>query len=768
VPNHSPRQSHGTRSPILLLACFVLSAGAVGRAGPPAPWVEERFDDLVVGNLLNQSSRASELPNWGRWACESWNPQSHLIVEGVSAGSDGKSVEVRTVNGYHNRIALETQFGGVIRCRFDWQPRQGQWTFAGFKRPDAGWDEYQATIMLQPPKDGGHVFTWKGRERIQIDTAPMQPGDGTSAGPWYAVEMTVHPRAVEGQPGTYSVKITGPDGTIAEAGPLEFSHAADQAVETFEIRSIKWSEPEGEVNGYFDNLVIEPEPSAPRISIACEKWGHVYHKGKPIALQPTILAGTQAAAGPAALTVFDPYDQVIFEQTETRTVEANGIDATPVTIPAEKLERYGLYRVRLTFGEGDQAVSAKTTFLVVEPPDPSISSFDSPFGAFHYPQVGEDGKWDLVVDQMYDIGVRWLRLNFHWHSVEPEKGKLDWGVMGKFADCALAHDMHVMAEVANTPKWASTAADDERIGAIDTGAGWMSVAPRDFADWENFCRKTAERFGGKVKYFEVWNEPGAPLDYKNFNGFYRDSSDNFIKLIQTARQAVRSVVPDAQLVSSGYRCVDIGPHFDHFVERVLAGAADDIDVFAFHGGGHGGNATKYHDVRILLKQYGRDIPIWDTEGPGLSRDTYNTVTGYIEEWARGVEKMFGFIYVLPRYGSSNLVNPDYTPSIGTAAFATMTRFLAGAEMEGPLRPGPAVRAYSLRKGDTRIIAAWSEAGEERVGHFYNAKETFDWQGNPGPQVEPGGYAVNQVSVPESPIYIFCPLDLGLPEPKEQE
>lgn len=732
-----------------MLACLFMGSVVFAAADEMSgKLVDENFDGTSTGK-------------------EYWSTEWTGIMNTVEKGPLGKAMAIKAYNGVNSNIQFPAQECGVFKCSFDWIPAKGQWTFFGFKKPGAAWDQYQAVVMAEPT--GGHVYTMKGKDRVKISTKPFRPGDATSPAVYHVV-LTVQPRSLDKKNGLFQITVTGQEGVIAKTEKMEFSADADRPISMFEVRSIKWNEPKEKINGYFDNLVIENDPETIpfTLKIACEKWGHVYHHGKQILLLGDLknLSGKEIQV-PVTMKVTDYYGKDVFVKSQTVAVKPNETAAIKEPLPLEAVKLYGLYRVKFGGGPDGARIFANTTFAVVAPPNEKASSFDSHFGAFQYPLHSEDAYQEKIIEQMYDLGIRWLRINFHWNNHEPEKGKFDWDggsfPMGTFTDLAYKHNMHVMVELANTARWASSKAHDERGGAIDTGTFWESVAPRDFADWENYCRKAAERFKGKVKYYEIWNEPGAPKNYKDFNGFWRDSSDNFIKIIKHANKAVKSVDPDAKIVAAGFRTVDMGVHFDNFVERVVPGVINDIDVISFHGASMVGWGPKFYNYKLLLEKLGRpDMIYFDTESPGLGLESTSLVSGYLEDWSKGVAKSFGFIYNLPRYGLTSLVHPDYTPDVGAVAFSTMSRFLEGAKMEGPLTPGACVRAYSFLKDGQRVVVAWSECPDKEMDAcVHGADHTFDFQGNPGPKVTPGEYGTNHIMVGNNPVYIFCNLDLDL-------
>jgi hypothetical protein len=715
---------------------------------------------LAWGGLISEnfdSYRLDFVNGQGGWTND-YPGQSHQVVVGLS----NKAMAVTATNGFTSVYKFSSQESGVFKCSFDFQPKRGLWTVLGFKSSGADWDRYQAAVFFGPVDD--FIYVAKGTEHSKISERPLRWGDGTALAV-YHVEMMIRVGAADKKAGSYRVKVTSQEGLIAQTDWMPFASDAEKPLSMFEVRSIAWSQAQDSINGLVDNLVVENDlASVPfSLSVVCDKWGQIYHKGKPVTgvLSVSNLIDKKIDV-PVTVTVIDPYGKEVYQKSLSMAMGSKETTTVREGIPAGVVGQYGLYHLKLAGGSAEAKLHAQTTFAVIASPVKGNNSFESHFGVFQYPLDSERGYLDKIVEQMYDLGARWVRINLHWYCHEVEKGKFSWGAMGEFIDLAYKHDMHVMVELVNTAQWASSRAKDARVGAVDTGEFWQTVAPKDFADWENYCRQAALRFKGKVVYYEIWNEPGAPLDYKNFNGFWRDSTENYIKVIKTARKAILSVDPNAKIVVGGFRGVDLGAFFDHFVERVMPAIIADVDVVSFHSC-LGSWTSKYHNFKLLTQKLGRpDMRFFDTEGPGLNHNNSSIVGSYLEDWSRGVEKSFGFIYNLPRYAEASLVKGDYTPGIGAVSFATMARFVEGATMEGPISPAAGIRAYSLLKDGKRIIVAWSEVPDkEIVGGFYAAVETYDYVGNPGPKITPDEYYFKKIPIGNNPVYIFCDLDLDL-------
>lgn len=112
-------------------------------------------------------------------------------------------------------------------------------------------------------------------------------------------------------------------------------------------------------------------------------------------------------------------------------------------------------------------------------------------------------------------GIGWVRIaGTEWSRVEPRKGEFDWWAADRIIDLARGLGFEILAPLAYTPQWASSA---------PTGlpAGLRTRAPpRDLRDWEAYVAATVSRYRDRVHYWQVWNEPdlagfwaGTPHEY---------------------------------------------------------------------------------------------------------------------------------------------------------------------------------------------------------------------------------------------------------------
>lgn len=126
--------------------------------------------------------------------------------------------------------------------------------------------------------------------------------------------------------------------------------------------------------------------------------------------------------------------------------------------------------------------------------------------------------------------------------------------------------------------------------------------------WAAWVRTLVGHFKGKVRYWEIWNEPNA------VPGF---SAKDYVTLLKTAYTAIKEVDPAAKVVGgSGVYTIP------QWTEAVLAaGGGPYMDILSVHN--YVGTSpityrNRYHkveQVQALLKKYlGHSIPLWNSEG----------------------------------------------------------------------------------------------------------------------------------------------------------
>ncbi len=342
-------------------------------------------------------------------------------------------------------------------------------------------------------------------------------------------------------------------------------------------------------------------------------------------------------------------------------------------------------------------------------------------------------------------GARWLRATrqTQMEVVMPGPGRYEFPAAGEESvDLALKSGMSIMAILDG--RWGN----ETRINKLP----WASPIWEHLDAWSDFVRASVKYYKGRIKYWEVINEPPffwwypypEGVTYTDINPpLKRAPIRHYAELLKATAKAIRETDPEAKIIS-GAGFPD-GVFLRHLYEN---GCRDSFDIAGVHyiGCKHPDDfARGIKTLRSIMAEYGdKDKPLWDTEsGPGgavigLAVQTPDEYEGLFNIYRHCFTHEFG----LDRYF---WFNPANAPEAGVSAAQCSTalktdgslapayqalRTLVDAVGEGPLKKcqhiDSEVHAYVFDgpKGPVTII--WSTA--PAVAKFPKGTEAKDWQG----------------------------------------
>lgn len=139
-----------------------------------------------------------------------------------------------------------------------------------------------------------------------------------------------------------------------------------------------------------------------------------------------------------------------------------------------------------------------------------------------------------------EAGAGYSRIILRWDLIQPG-GINDWkpaNVPDPFIDAELAAGREVAAVLIGTPAWA--AAD---------GSGSPKAVP-DMSYWEQFVRRMAQQYRGRIRYWIIWNEPDV-WDVNHPGNTWTGSEEDYYRLLKTAYLAIKDVDPAQQVHLAG-------------------------------------------------------------------------------------------------------------------------------------------------------------------------------------------------------------------------
>ncbi|MGC9946080.1 MAG: cellulase family glycosylhydrolase [Bryobacteraceae bacterium] len=187
-----------------------------------------------------------------------------------------------------------------------------------------------------------------------------------------------------------------------------------------------------------------------------------------------------------------------------------------------------------------------------------------------------------------------------WTALEPLRGVWNFAPLDTWVAAAQANgNPDIILTLGQTPAWASSNPDD--VNYVGAGA---PAPPSNMQDWSDYVTAVAQRYKGRIRYYEIWNEP-------NDNTYFTGTVAQLAQLTQTAYQALKAVDPQNTVLSPA---VYSAGYLDTFL---ATGAGQYVDVIAHHVYTTPPEATGslIANVRLVMSKYGLGgMPRWDTEG----------------------------------------------------------------------------------------------------------------------------------------------------------
>jgi len=167
----------------------------------------------------------------------------------------------------------------------------------------------------------------------------------------------------------------------------------------------------------------------------------------------------------------------------------------------------------------------------------------------------DNARW---VPQMESIGLRYYRTpHVDWGALEPEQGKWTWDVLDKQMDYLTEHHAIYGGTFMGNAKWNKL----DKPGTLPVN---------NLAGWSAYVTAVVQHVNGRIKRWEVWNEPP--------NGTGRDQTPaDYAKLMIATYDAAKKADPTC-LVGLAAKSV----HINYLEQVIKAGAKDHFDCITLH------------------------------------------------------------------------------------------------------------------------------------------------------------------------------------------
>ena len=205
----------------------------------------------------------------------------------------------------------------------------------------------------------------------------------------------------------------------------------------------------------------------------------------------------------------------------------------------------------------------------------------------------DDIAWrDLTL--IREAGFGWVKQTVGWRALEGiMRGRFDWWFTDHIVDQAEAQGLQILFRLDGLPL-------PDWVDPPDDPA--LPVLPEDFG---HFCGTLAERYRGRVRAYQVWNEPNLAREW----GGRTPDAAGYVELLRACYVAIKEADPEAIVVSAGLAPTGTGPpeaipDAEYLVAMYEAGAASYFDLLGVNAPGFGAPPEVSPEEAAASPEYG--------------------------------------------------------------------------------------------------------------------------------------------------------------------
>ncbi|HEX2951479.1 MAG TPA: hypothetical protein VHV83_18215, partial [Armatimonadota bacterium] len=464
-------------------------------------------------------------------------------------------------------------------------------------------------------------------------------------------------------------------------------------------------------------------------------------------------------------------DQETMDFSRSFTLPAMGSASWQLPSVPKKL---GIWWVNYTVTDasGTAKATGRTSFSYMNPagPTPGLAN------GFLFSICTHTERWSKNDAQLEVLaagmcGAKVMRTGPEWGSIEPTEGTWQWDKFDWIVDEYAKQGMELEYPFAFSPGWA--VADQS---ALAKGWSYFSRKCPRLDAWSQYCSAVATRYKGKMRLFEVWNEPDI--------GFWNDGLEEYLQIQKAAYEAVHQANPQARVMNGGLANFDHPQRKQGFAEGLATRGQSSMDILALHMHGPFSNFQQTVDGKVaeIRKMFKGNMPIYYNETAIPSMDdaqkmqAETLVKKLIFAWARG---SIGYTWYdlrndgfNPKDGEHNfgMVTNDFYPKAVYPTYNTLALNLNDKKYLGELKLGAGQWGFVFGNAQDEIVVTWSDiVGSTEDSYILqtNAQSasSMDMMDNQTPTPVVGGCVV--LPVGSTPKFVVLKKASGLPSVRQQ-
>jgi len=250
----------------------------------------------------------------------------------------------------------------------------------------------------------------------------------------------------------------------------------------------------------------------------------------------------------------------------------------------------------------------------------SVDVAASPIGIGY--EVLDRDAYDFAktIPIMENSGVKWARVQTGWLKCELQKGVYSFGWLDEIVDGLLAIGIQPWLSVSyGNPLYMPMKNPKQEPFLVPLHFGAEAVR-----GWKNYCAALAKYYKGRVRHWEIWNEPNAGF----WSAVPNPDPAEYVELVRISAREIRKHQPDAKIIGGA---ISGGGCRSQYISGLAKNnIAKYIDIFTYHPYGQMPefnieDRLKY--IKDLFANCGKKLEYWQGECGRPSR-TFCTDRGF--------------------------------------------------------------------------------------------------------------------------------------------
>ncbi len=412
------------------------------------------------------------------------------------------------------------------------------------------------------------------------------------------------------------------------------------------------------------------------------------------------LEAFNATSAPAQITLSFSVRNSANKEVDSGSARLSLAPGEKRSLPLKRPTLQDVYTVHYTIATPEGSFPFRKRFAALKPKEwKGVSRF--PLGiCTHFQRYGKEDV-EKMIELLSLCGADEVRLSWLWPQINPAPGqwnfqRIDW-LVKQFEKKNIA----MLAMMGAAPKHAETTG----YHRTNTKAALHLPQAERFEEW---LRRFATRYDGKISRFCVWNEPDA----SHFADF---DPTEYVKLQEIAHRTLKAVNPKNVVVAGGFANI-LAPYSQKALELTAKQAPDSIEMISAHLYMPLSRIDEVlADCRRFLRAQKLDLPLCTEEtGEGTIDNRLQLITLFqkvIRSRVAGVKFFHWYNLRNCGFDSSDrqhnfgLVEHDLNPRPSFVTFHMLTSLYGNAEL---IRKEPWKNLYAVRfeSPDAALYALW--------------------------------------------------------------